>query len=153
MLLTAKILLTLVTLGYSAIPTLFDFNETHATNPSWTGHARWHVVWQVSSYDYLAVIALILTWGYGSDVTHLWVPTMMACAAYGGFWTAFLTRKKYGGVLQDPINGVPTFKYNIFGWRFEIDANVSLFTPITILTLITAWIVFGLAAAEVANAL
>lgn len=34
MLLTAKVLLTFVTLGYSAIPSLFDFNNTHATNPS-----------------------------------------------------------------------------------------------------------------------
>lgn len=33
-LLTAKLLLMLVTLGYSAIPSTFDFNNTHATNPS-----------------------------------------------------------------------------------------------------------------------
>lgn len=153
MLLTAKILLTIVTLGYSAIPSFFDFNETHATNPSWTGHARYHVVWQVASYDYIAVIALILTWGYGSDTQHLWVPALLAAVIYGGFWTALLTRKRYGGVLQDEVNGVPRFHYNIFGWKFEVDANISLFTPISILTLITVWIVFGLAAVEVAHAL
>lgn len=59
-----------------------------------------------------------------------------------------MTRKRYGGVLQDAVNGVPTFKYNLFGWKFEVDANIS---PITILTLITVWIVFGLAVAEVSN--
>jgi hypothetical protein len=32
----ARLLLTLVTLGYSLIPVLADFNKTHATNPSWT---------------------------------------------------------------------------------------------------------------------
>jgi hypothetical protein len=45
MLLAIKILLTIATLGYSAIPGIFDSNNTHATNPSWTGHARYHVVW------------------------------------------------------------------------------------------------------------
>ena len=101
MLITAKILLTIATLGYSAIPTLFDFNETHATNPSWTGHARWHVVWQVSSYDYMALMALYLTWTAGTDIAWLWVPALLATFAYGGFWTAFVTRNMYGGILKD----------------------------------------------------
>ena len=50
------------TLGYSAIPTLFDFNNSHATNPSWTGHARYHVVWQVVSFDIMAILSLWLIW-------------------------------------------------------------------------------------------
>lgn len=151
MILTAKILLTLVTLGYSAIPSFFDFNDSHATNPSWTGHARYHVVWQVTSYDYIALIMLYLTWTTGHE-SHLWVPALMACAIYGGFWTALLTKGKYGGVLQDAVNGVPQFHYNLFGWIFAVDANISLFSPISLLTLITAWIVFGLAVAEVTHA-
>ena len=63
--LVAQVLLTLVTLGYSAVPTLADFNKTHATNPLWTPHARFHVVWQVSSYIGLAAIALALIWWPG----------------------------------------------------------------------------------------
>lgn len=141
MLITAKLLLTFITLGYSAIPSLFDFNETHATNPSWTGHARWHVVWQVSSYDFIAIMALVLIWTAGQDASQLWVPNLLAAFAYGGFWTAFLTRHRYGGVLKDEVNGVPEFHYNIFGWKFAIDANVSLFTPITIVTLFTLYLV------------
>ena len=151
MLIAAKLLLTIVTLGYSAIPTFFDFNPSHATNPSWTGHARYHVIWQVSSYDFLALIMLWITWTTANE-SHLWVPALVACAIYGGFWTALVTRKRYGGVLQDEVNGVPTFKYNLFGWRFEVDANISLFSPITILTIITVWIVFGLAVADVTHA-
>lgn len=146
MLLTAKILLTLVTLGYSAIPSFFDFNASHATNPSWTGHARYHVVWQVSTFDYLAILSLVLIWTAGADIGQLWIPAIIAVAAYGGFWTALLTRGMYGGILQDKVNGVPRFHYNIFGWKFEVDANISLFTPISLLTLIAVWILATLPA-------
>lgn len=141
MLLTAKLLLTLVTLGYSAIPSLFDFNNTHATNPSWTGHARYHVVWQVVSYDLIAIMALVLIWTAGADASQLWVPALLGLFAYGGFWTANVTRPLYHGVLQDPVNGVPQFHYNFFGWKFAVDANISLFTPITLLTLVALWMV------------
>lgn len=141
MLFTAKVLLTLVTLGYSAIPSFFDFNETHATNPSWTGHARYHVVWQVSTFDYIAVMALVLTWTAGTDAGQLWVPALLAVFAYAGFWTANITRPLYEGVLQDEVNGVPEFHYNILGWKFSLDANVSLFTPLTILTLVALYMV------------
>lgn len=147
MLLTAKILLSIVTLGYSVIPTIFDFNDSHATNPSWTGHARYHVVWQVSSYDFIALIALYLTWR-AEAASYLWIPILMALAIYGGFWVAWATRPFYGGVLQDEVNGVPDFNYTIFGQKLAVDANVSLFTPLMLLTLILVAIVFGIAAAD-----
>lgn len=115
MLFTTKLLLTLVTLGYSAIPSVFDFNNTHATNPSWTGHARYHVVWQVVSYDLFALMALVLIWTAGEDASQLWVPALLALFAYAGFWTANVTRPLYQGVLQDKVNGVPQFHYNILG--------------------------------------
>jgi len=132
MLLTAKILLTLATLGYSAIPGIFDFNETHATNPSFVGHARFHIVWQVSSYIYIGLLALVLIWTAGSDTRPLWLATLLAAFAYGGFWTAVFTRGLYAGTLVSEVNPVPTFNWNVFGWRFQTDANISLFTPTTI---------------------
>lgn len=39
MLLTAKILITIATLGYSAIPAKFDSDKTHVLNPSWDPEA------------------------------------------------------------------------------------------------------------------
>ena len=54
MLIAAKILLTLTILGYALVTIKADFNKTHATNPKWTPHARFHVVWQISSYVALA---------------------------------------------------------------------------------------------------
>ena len=60
--LLARILLTVATLGYGFVTIKADFNATHATNPLWTPHARFHVVWQVLSYSGIALIALGLIW-------------------------------------------------------------------------------------------
>lgn len=133
MLLTAKILLTIATLGYSAVPAFFDSNATHATNPSFPGHARFHVVWQVSSYVYMAVLALYLIWTAGAETWPLWIATILAAAAYGGFWSAVMSRALYGGKLVSEVNPVPAFDWKIGGLRFQTDANVTLFTPLAIL--------------------
>ena len=140
MILLAKVLLTIATLGYSAIPAAFDSNDTHVTNPSFPGHARFHIVWQVSSYVYVAVLALYLIWTAGDDTRPLWLATVLAGAAYLGFWTAVVARGAYGGTLVSEVNPVPAFKWNLFGARFETDANVSLFTPALILVVLSAWV-------------
>src|ERR1700722_8072909 len=62
MLIAAKILLTLTILGYALITIKADFNKTHATNPRWTPHARFHVVWQILSYAGVGLVALCLVW-------------------------------------------------------------------------------------------
>ena len=139
MLMTVKILLTIATLGYSAIPGIFDSNNTHATNPSWTGHARYHVVWQVSSYVYVAIAMLYLIWTAGNDTRVLWIVTITAACVYAGFWTAYASRPLYGGWLVDKINGVPDFRWNLFGFKFRTDANVSLFTPAVIVLVLAAF--------------
>jgi hypothetical protein len=46
----ARIFLTLTVLGYALVTVKAVFNKTHATNPKWTPHARFHVVWQILSY-------------------------------------------------------------------------------------------------------
>lgn len=140
MVLTVQILLTIATLGYSVIPTIFDFSDSHATNPTWTGHARYHVIWQVSSYDLIALLGLYLIW-FGDG---LWIAAGLALAAYGGFWIALLTRPLYDGVLQDEVNGVPDIHYNVLGRKFAIDANVSLFLPLTLAAVIATALLIAL---------
>jgi hypothetical protein len=138
MLIAAKILLTLATLGYSAIPAIFDSNETHATNPSFPGHARFHIVWQVSSYVYVALLALYLIWTAGADKWPLWIATVLAFCAYLGFWTAVASRGMYGGKLVSEVKPVPMFNWNVAGLKFQTDANVSLFTPAAVLVALGA---------------
>ena len=134
MLLAAQILLTIATLGYSLIPTYMDFNSSHATNPSWTGHARFHVVTQVIGFDIVAVLSLFLIWSAGGPGIGLWAAAILSLAAYGGFWAAVASRPMYEGVLKDKVNGVPEFDFNIFGWRFSLDSNVAMFAPLSLLT-------------------
>lgn len=146
MLLTIKILLTIATLGYSAIPALFDSNETHVTNPSYPGHARFHVVWQVSSYVLLALLGLYLIWTAGSDTGRLYLATAFGGAAYGGFWAAVISRPAYGGKLVSEVNPVPAFRWNLLGARFQTDANVTIFTAAVLVLALAFLLLLGLPA-------
>jgi hypothetical protein len=134
MLLTAKILLTLATLGYSLVPAIADFNKTHATNPSWLPHARYHVVWQVMSYVCMALIALYLIWG-SADVfglAGLWLAAGLAASAYGGFFVAAFSKSLYGGAQYD-ANGVLPVNVSFGGKPRAIDANLAVFSLMALL--------------------
>ena len=118
----SKILLTLICIGFGTITPLIDFNESHATNPLWTGHARFHLVWQVSAMILTAILSLALLWFYFStfnvfivlSLNYLWIIS---------FFMTVLSMKLYDGELND-INGVPPVSTQIFGFKFEIDRNV-----------------------------
>jgi hypothetical protein len=124
--LLARVLLTLVTLGYSVVPAFADFNKTHATNPLWTPHARFHVVWQVSSYCGIALIALFLIWTAG-PAAKLWLAVGLAAAMFGGFFATVFAMPRFGGTLAD-TNGVPPLgTVNLGGQRIALDANLTVF--------------------------
>lgn len=126
--LIAKVFLTLATLGYSAIPAIFDSNATHMTNPTWVGHARFHVVWQVASYICFAAIALCLIWIPGeAAVGRMWLAAAMAASAYIGFFSAVMGCRFYGGAHYDP-NGVVPVQISILGRLRSFEVNITLFT-------------------------
>ena len=137
MLLAAKILLTVVTLGYSLIPALADFNKTHATNPKWLPHARYHVVWQVMSYICMALIALYLIWGSTDafGLAGLWLAAGLAASAYIGFYAAAIAKPLYGGAQYDQ-NGVLPVNVPIGGKRLAFDVNMTVFTIMSVLLVI-----------------
>ena len=106
--LIARILLTLATLGYGVVTIRADFNNTHATNPLWTPHARFHVVWQILSYFGIAMISLCLIWLGGPMPTErLYLAGAMALAVYGTFFVALLARPLFGGALYDENGYLP----------------------------------------------
>src|ERR1051326_9328097 len=126
--LIARILLSLVTLGYSLVTILADINKKHATNPTWTPHARFHVVWQVASYAGLGLIALALIWVPGPyAVARLYLAAALAAAVYGGFFVALFTMRLSGGRTFDD-NGYHPFAVPL-GRRPQLwDLNVTAFS-------------------------
>src|SRR6266700_8001566 len=124
--LLARILLSLMTAGYGLTTIKADFNKTHATNPFWTPHARFHVVWQVSSYCGVGLIALYLIWTAG-PVAKLWLAVALAAAMYAGFFASVFAMPRFGGQLAD-ANGVPPIAtLNIGGKPLALDANLTVF--------------------------
>jgi hypothetical protein len=127
--LIARILLTLATLGYSLGPAIADFNATHATNPAWTPHARFHVVWQVASYICLALIGLGLIWIAGPLATpRLYLAALLAAAVYAGFFATAFAMRAFGGRLID-TNGYPPFTtVDVAGRSVPLDRNTTVFS-------------------------
>ena len=125
--LIARILLTLATIGYGVITVKADFNRTHATNPLWTPHARFHVVWQITSYVGFGLIAFALIWAPGPyRVERLYLAAGFAAVVYGAFFIALATMSVYGGRTYDE-NGYQPFTLNV-GRPRPMDVNVSAFS-------------------------
>jgi hypothetical protein len=125
--LLARILLTLVTLGYGFATILADFNKTHATNPKWTPHARFHVVWQISSYAGLGLLALALVWLPGPYAfERLVLVAVMAAIVYAAFFVAVLAMPIYGGAAYDD-NGYQPFAAPLPIVAKRWDVNITIF--------------------------
>ena len=134
--LTGKILISLATVIYGFIPLFVDLGKTHATNPLWTSHARFHVVWQVIIMFFLAITGLYFLWF--SDATESYsinLPFLFGLIVLGGFLLNVLVRHLYKGTLSDP-NGVPP----IFG---KVDANLFGFT-LGLVLLVLGYIIYHL---------
>ena len=124
----SKILLTLICIGFGTITPLIDFNESHATNPLWTGHARFHLVWQVNAIILTAILSLIMMWALYSLVIHFIVILLNYLWIISFYLTVFGI-KLFDGELND-INGVPPVFINIFRKRLEIDRNLQSITGV-----------------------
>lgn len=80
-----------------------DLNRTHATNPLWPRHARFHLVWQAVSYALLSLleIALILAPGPFLEL-RFYLAAILACIPMVSSLAAFACRKIYGGLFSTP---------------------------------------------------
>jgi hypothetical protein len=124
----ARILLTLSVLGYGLVTIKADFNQTHATNPRWMPHARFHVVWQILSYSGVGLVALYLIWIDGPQpLERLYLAAALSAAIYGAFFAAVIARPVFGGALYDE-NGYLPFRPPIGPRHWRWDVNVTAFT-------------------------
>jgi hypothetical protein len=127
-LLIARILFTLTTIGWGALTVVADFNKTHATNPKWTPHARFHVVWQINSYVGFGLMALLLIWMPGPyPVERLYLVAIMGAIVYAAFFVALAAMPLYGGAAYDD-NGYQPFKAPVPLIAPRWDANITAFS-------------------------
>src|SRR5262249_5546126 len=137
------IFLTLGVLGYTLLTIRADFNRTHATNPSWTPHARFHMVWQILSYAGVGLVALYLIWIDGPQpLERLYLAAALSIAIYGGFFAAVLARRPLGVAVYDKMGSLP-FRAPIGPALWRWDANVTAFTILSTITLTGILAVFA----------
>jgi len=123
----ARILFTLMTAGWAFATVLADFNKTHATNPKWTPHARFHVVWQINSYVGFGLLALALIWWPGPlALERLYLVAIMGVIVYAAFFAALVAMPVYGGAAYDK-NGYKPFAAPVPLFAKKWDANVTIF--------------------------
>jgi hypothetical protein len=116
---TVQILLTITAFECFG-PIVRDFNVSHAWNPDWDGHARFHLVWQLATMGLSGIANLYLIWFRKPlEVRTLWLSAAWQGTILAGFWVACLLTPVYEGRVTMP---------NIHMYIFGIDENVVVFT-------------------------
>jgi len=117
-----QILLTVTALECFG-PILRDFNVSHAWNPDWVGHARYHLVWQLATMGLSGLAILYLIWfRKPRDVRNLWLSAIWQATIVAGFWVAWVLTPIYEGSVT-----MPNMHVVIFG----INENVVVFTVLS----------------------
>ena len=137
--LAAKILITLVAVMTGVGPMRADFNRTHATNPLWPPHARFHVVWQVLAQTGVSLFILYFLWGATFD-GHVLIAGLMNFNWGLTFYLTLFNMKRFEGSLSD-VNGIKPFVFNIGGQIHKVDTNLFLGTIMMSVNLIATILV------------
>ena len=78
-----------------------DLNSSQATNPQWPGYARFHLVWQATTYAILSLLEVALIFMAGPfQKQRFYLAAILAAIPMLGFSIALLARKIYGGTLS-----------------------------------------------------
>src|ERR1700676_5276992 len=101
--LAARWIVTAIAAGQGILPVFIDLNRTHATNPLWPGHARFHLVQQVFTLLPAAGVEVGLLWYPGTAWrARFYLAALLTATSLAGFLVAVLVRPLYGGTLHDP---------------------------------------------------
>jgi hypothetical protein len=120
----ARLLLSLLNVIQGLATIAIDLNRTHATNPGWPRHARFHLVWQVFSSALLCTLAVSLIWLRGPTAEYnFYLAGILTCIPLMGFLIALISRKVYDGSLSDP-NGIYPVRLKFRGLVFSLDMNL-----------------------------
>ncbi len=98
-----------------------DLNRTHATNPQWARHARFHVVWQTMTMVLLSVTEIWLVWTQGTR--GFWIALLLTSLSPVAFLVATTTRRMFGSGLYDS-NGILPLRVTVGVVKLQVDMNV-----------------------------
>ena len=97
----AQILLTLCAFEFFG-PALRDAGPSHAMNPTWVGHARFHMVWFICLMVVSGLLNLYLVWGRKpASLRDLALSAAWQGTTLLGFWLACVLTPFYGGLVFD----------------------------------------------------
>ncbi len=103
---------------------LLDLNRTHATNPEWPRHARFHVVWQTFGVVLLSAVEMALIFGgwFGGD-GGFYLAALLASLSPVAFLVTVMVRRMFGGKLSD-ANGIQPALLRLGGRVVRVDMNL-----------------------------
>ena len=133
----ARSIVSAIAAGQGIVPLFIDLNRTHATNPLWPGHARFHLVNQVFSLLPAAAVQVALLWWPGEAMrARFYLAAVLTATSVAGFAIATLARPLYGGALRDP-NGIQPARLQFVRREIVLDLNLVL--------VIGAWVLLAAA--------
>ena len=124
----ARILLAFLCASQGLATLAIDLNRTHATNPLWLRHAKFHLVWQVITAALLSALEIaLICWRGPYGEQRFYLAAVLTGIPLLAFLTALISRKLYDGALSVP-NGIPPVRIVILGSVRRIDLNEAAVT-------------------------
>ena len=119
----SRLLLSGLVAAHSLVALKIDLGRSHANNPQWLPHARFHVVWQTLNLSLLGLAELALIWWPGRNrAERFYLAACLTATTLVAFWGALASTRLYSGALFDQ-NGILPLKLSIRGRIFQLEMN------------------------------
>lgn len=93
---TKKVIISFITLLYTAAVPFLEINNSHVFNPDWTPHAKIHEVWQLLTNSSIGILCLWLVW----VKKEIKISIILSMLVTGGFLLSYSLKNLYGGSMK-----------------------------------------------------